>query len=61
MKLVITAAAALRLVVGGIVYSSCLVITFARSSNLGYSAVSMSLESVAWGWHVSAEGFSPLT
>ena len=56
VKLVITVAAAPRLTV---VYSFCLVITFAKSSNHSFTAVSMSLGSIAWGESVPAEGFSP--
>ena len=61
VKWVITVVAAPRLTVDGIVYPSCLVISYAKSSNLSYSAVSMSLESAAWGWYASVEGFSPQT
>ena len=55
VNLVITVAASPRLTVGGIVYPSCPVITFTKSSNHSSSAVSMS---IAWGWYVPAEGFS---
>ena len=59
VNLVITVAVASRFTVSGIVYPSCLVSNFAKSSYLSSSAVFMPFESVAWGWHVSAAGFRP--